>query len=74
MRPKRKLEKQGHRQELTRVLSKILLIIKFKVGVSSHGRKVRVVKNGRDSNSQRLGVNLVVKKYELEIFYFVKEV
>jgi ribosomal protein L21 len=29
MRPKRKLEKQGHRQELTRVLSKILLLIKI---------------------------------------------
>jgi ribosomal protein L21 len=30
MRPKRKLEKQGHRQELTRVLSKILLLINLK--------------------------------------------
>jgi ribosomal protein L27 len=41
----------------------------------AHKKGAGSTKNGRDSNSQRLGVkDLVVKKYELEIFYFVKEV
>jgi hypothetical protein len=59
MRPKKKTrKKQGHRQELTRVLLKILLLIKFKKGVKfmAHKKGAGSTKNGRDSNAKRLGV------------------
>jgi ribosomal protein L27 len=39
----------------------------------AHKKGAGSTKNGRDSNSQRLGVKrFVVKKYELEIFYSSK--
>jgi large subunit ribosomal protein L27 len=41
----------------------------------AHKKGAGSTKNGRDSNSQRLGVKRFGgEEYELEIFYFVKEV
>jgi hypothetical protein len=70
---KRKQErKQGHRQELTRVLIEdISITLKEKLGVKimAHKKGAGSTKNGRDSNAKRLGVKRFGgEKYVLEIF------
>jgi hypothetical protein len=72
MRPKKKTrKKQGHRQELTRVLIEDISINKNKKGVKfmAHKKGAGSTKNGRDSNAKRLGVKRFGgEKVKLEIF------
>jgi large subunit ribosomal protein L27 len=62
MRPKKKTrKKQGHRQELTRVLIEDIIIklstkIKRELKFMAHKKGAGSTKNGRDSNAKRLGV------------------